>query len=455
MKSYKNKNIKISYDEHNGENILYSFDELLYTDTGQDILKKAHEFKMQITCICNGEDNPIPMTNCIMPSRKGYYLRRNKGTMNKHNRSCPLYNMDIKDILSNTEKKKPISNTKLIKESDGNFGIVIRSNGLIDNKAIAKNGVSDLSGKEGKRRYKSKTYSTIYGIGDILLSQAWNTFVTDKLNYRNPREGNIFYMIYNQKINFSISTNVGTSPLKEVMLIPFIKERESEITGYAYRFIFNTYNKIHNSKINGCNSYILGNIGSNLYDYDEIGDYYKVKVTEPFHKNYYYIYVNSNYFIEIRNRTRKVIGADYYISAFVHPEDEMIIASEIAFIPVFPKMGFTVDSSKEIEFAKKRLLEKGDLKEILFIKPPKYAVIYNLFQGREYIPDFLLLEKETRKVATVIEIFGYYTDEYMKEQEEKIEFYSGLERYHFIGWEANKGKGIPYVPRIQKCKSIN
>ena len=455
MKPYENKNIKLLNLNNSSLGEFYTFDELLYTDEGQEILKNAHEFKMKLVCICNGENNPIPMTNCIMPSRKGYYLRRNKGTQEQHNRNCPLYSINNSDIIESTTKKKTSTDASISFNKSGKLNVVIKSNGLIDNisKAKENSAVMHSETTDAKKRYRSNAYSTIYGIGDIILSQAWNQYVTDYKNKRNPKAGNLFYVIYNNDINFIIKTPLGNSPLKKIMFTPFTKDRDSDISKLAYNSVHCIYNKISNDAVKGCNTYILGSVGKDLYDIEQIGDYIKVKVYDPFLKNYYYIYVTYNYYLSIRNKTRKVIGAEYYISAFVRPEDDRIVVSEMAFIPVYPQYGFSVDSSKEIDFAKDRLLAKGDFKDILFIKPPRYTLIYNLFNGKNYIPDFLLLEKNTRKIATIVEIFGYYTEEYMNEQEEKIKYYNSLPDYNFIAWEVNKNRSMPYVPRIQKFKT--
>lgn len=453
MKYSENKNIKISKSENDSSGNFYTFDELLYTDMGQALLKEAHDCKKKITCICNGEDKPIPLTNCIMPSKRGYYLRRNKGTMEQHNKNCSLYGMNSNDIVGSMERKSTGRNANVSFDTNGIASIIIKSNRFIDNAANNEN-IGRMNNSYGKHRNTSKSYSTIYGIGDILLNQAWNQYVTDFGNNRNPKVGNLFYLIYNQKMKFQVKTDLGTNPLKEVMLIPFSKERNSDITEYAYKSVYQIYNKAGNETVKGINTYILANVGSDLYDVEEIGDYVKVKIQDPFLKNHFYIYINNSYYISIRNRTKKVIGADYFISAFVKPEDERMVVTEMAFIPVYPDHGFTVDSSKEIDFAKNRLLARGDFKDILFLKPPRYTIVYKLFPEKNYIPDFLLLEKETRKIATIVEIFCYYTKEYQEEQKEKIAYYSSLPEYNFIAWEVNKGKNMPYVPRIQKLKNV-
>lgn len=120
----------------------------------------------------------------------------------------------------------------------------------------------------------------------------------------------------------------------------------------------------------------------------------------------------------------------------------------MAIIPVLHERGIYVESSYEIEFTE-TLINKN----ILFIKPPKSNNVFKQVFNK-YIPNFLLLERSSRDIVTIAEVFGFNDDEYWEDYwiqtNRKKRFYQSLSNFNFVSWNAFEGYEIPSIYNPKK-----
>lgn len=193
----------------NENNRVYNIQDLVNTVEGQDILKEAYKNNYKIFCICNGKNNPIKMyirrINGIHYFR--YLLCRNPYTRHLHHKECLNYdkneNSNIFRNRSNIVYEK-IDN--IFKENIWE-GFNFRSNMHIDKNLIAADEKKVYMNIEMKR--SKKGYDSLFSLGETILSNAWYIFVTNKNNFYNPREGQLFHTIYNKLNDYKRTDDKG------------------------------------------------------------------------------------------------------------------------------------------------------------------------------------------------------------------------------------------------------
>ena len=429
----------------------YNLLDLKYEYWGQMILERVKEEELDIFCTCLGVDKTLPLHVRLIPhsgNKHSYTVVRNKNTMELHHEDCPNFGVraeeNEEDKKARLEKKKDkfsdsSEETKTIKEIIVNNKRVIHFN--TNSHILTHLAVKNSSPiEEHERDTSSYSKTTLYSIGENLLFDGWESYVENKDVYYIPTIKNVFYHIYfSDDLPFMIGTDHKT-PLKDIIFKPFVKNKNSDITDVAIKAFY----KIHIESNNTHLMYILGKIES-FEKYDN--KFTILTIVEPFKENSIKILINTKTF---KNRWKKRPSkADKYISCLVKAEDNKLFVCFSAIIPVLKDRGVSVDSNYEIEFAEK-LIER----KILFIKPPKSFNPYKHLFGK-YNPDFLLLEKTSREIATVVEVFGYdrdneYWEDYWENASRKIKFYESLSDYNFLYWNAYEGRPIPHIYQPRK-----
>lgn len=435
----------------------YNLEDLKDNYWGQKILEKAKEEGLEIVCICLGVSNALPLHVRILPhsgNKHSYTLVRNPNTMEYHHENCPNFGVrieedeEVKKAKLEKEKKERFDDdseeTKVIQERIINNRRLMHFNTnahVFTRLAVNNNLLPDEEYDRNSSRYRK---STMFSIGENLLFDGWETYIENKKRFNIPTIKNVFYNIYfNEELPYTIGRDISIN-ISDVIFKPFIRAENIDITDTAIKAFY----KIHIESGYNHFMYVLGRVDS-VEKYND--KFSKLTIIEPFKDNYINVLVNTNTF---KNHWKeRPSKADKYISCFVKVEDNMLYVTKLAIIPVLKDRGVSVDSNYEVEFAEKLIEEK-----ILFIKPPKSFNPYkHLFN--KYNPDFLLLEKSSRKIATIVEVFGYerdneYWEDYWEKANRKINFYKSLDDYNFLYWNAYEGRPIPtiYQPTIRKNK---
>jgi hypothetical protein len=391
--------------------------EFLQTKAGQRILEEVKNHENLISCICTGKDLPLH----VAKFGDKYAIRTNPGTKHLHDKSCPHFE-ESEEVARKDRETKESSSISII-EDNGIKGMIFN---FKDNEITKITDNTDKSKTKAKDSHrKANTHTRLYTVTETLLSLAWENHIMQRGFV--PYEGNIFFQIYNSMIKNS--RNTDGELLSNFMYVPLYSKdlADNDISNSIIKAVWSIKNKYNNL------TYIIGKLDS--YVEFDTGEY-KLKLIDPYKKGYFYIIVNKDYFKRKYSEKNKVLNAEYYISAMLKA-DVNLEAVKLESIPVIPGRGLPIDSSKEIEFAEMLMKNK-----ILFTKP---TLVISGNQWNGYLPDFLILDKQTRKVKGIAEVFGFYTEEYLAEMEEKIKYFSNLKDYKFVYWKANNNETMPNI----------
>lgn len=426
----------------NGE--LYDSAYLLYTIEGQKILEKARKekrnsYEPNIFCVCKGKLNPVPMHAKMKPKDEvySYTLSRNPKTMHHHSPECIRYSDELK-IENDEVEDKDIELDKVSKKSNDTVKnekwekAILYSNSYKIRSLAALD--TDVIYEEVDRVKTKSRYTQMYTMLEKITTYAWYSYVTDKSNIFNPKEGNLFHYIYTKlndmEIRHSNLENEKNSykkiELGKILLKPYKNKKNEDITNQLLmKRSYVVGNKIERHK-----TLVIGKYLSHRNIDDEN---IEIKLEDPYQKNYYFIYGSKK---QIQNGLKFLSEAALYVIAFIVVENNRPTIDRMASMPVLNGRGIYVESSYEIDYAEE-LIEKN----ILFFRPPKSENPFKkIFNG--YIPDFLLLDKSEREISTICEVFGYKKDDdnevskkYWKQANEKMKYYDTLrDRYYTNYW---------------------
>lgn len=417
---YAPRTVKI-YTNDREESHTYDF---LQTKAGQRKLEEAKNYEYKICCTCTGDDLPLH----IARFNDKYIIRTNPATKHLHKTDCPRYSEEnINGInIDKPSKENENGSISIVENKDGTKRLVF---GFNDNKpaSLSSNGEENNKKHTGNSS-KANAHTKLYTLTQSLLHVAWDNHIMERGIV--PFEGNVFYQIFNNLIK--TSENMNGDKLSEFIYVPAYNSKEyggKDITPHLTKAIRSIWLKENKHNL----TYIIGK----LIDYTEFEPgIIKLKLLDPFKKGYFYITVGKSYFNRKYSEKNKVQTAEYYIAALVK-YDVNIVASRLEALPVIPNRGITVDSSKEIEFANMLIGNR-----VLFTKPTLATQTIDL-DG--YIPDFFILDKNDKSIKKIAEVFGFYTEEYKIDMNNKIDYYSKLKKYDFIYWKANENEPMPVV----------
>ena len=430
------------------EGITYTADFLLNTVKGQKILKKARDDKKKtkttnIYCICNGKNNPIPMHAKKKPNSNDYTLGRNPNTMHLHNPDCIRY-------LDEAEKKLVIKDNNIIKDVvDGEEWKKVN---LTLNNYKIQYSISPKNTRNKARNISTiYLYSSLYVAIDKITTFSWYKYVKNQENKFNPKEGNLFHTMYTQTDNIKIlhpnregkKTNYTFVDINKLLFKPYSKTRNEDVTNQLLK----ERKHITPTGIETFKTLIIGK-----YLEHEISkpNLIKIKTFDPYLKNYYFIYSDNP---NIVNKLKSIPNAELYIIAYIVPKNDLPMIEVMESMSVLPERGIYVDNPFEIQFAKE-LIDRN----ILFIRPPRTEHIYYHF-FKDHIPDFILLDKEKRKFATICEVFKYSKNDrrktsqkYWQIMNKKKRYYNTIhDKYNLLYWYAGDGDKLPniYQPKLK------
>jgi len=427
---------------------LYSSGYLVTTANGQKILKEARDERQTISkpnifCICNGKDNPIPMHAKQKPNSNSFTLGRNPYTQHLHSPECSRY----LDILDKVETSKDYDENKEITAIKTKDRIIDERwetcNLYGSDYLIREEEEREPNDKEYERNHMRTKYTKLFQYLQKITAFAWYKYVTNPDNHLNPLEGNLFHIIYTQLSNEIVIMNPSIEnekkldehiELQKVLFKPYKRSKNEDIT----KLLLNKRRVIINNKLKIIKTLIIGK----YLEHEVMGDQAKIKLLDPYQKNYYYILGTINQLNRILKRY--IEGADLYIAAYIINANNKPIVDKIDSMPVLKNRGIFVESKYEITFANNLISKKE-----LFVRPIRFEYQFmNIF--KKYIPDFIVLDKQTRKFKTISEVFGYKqnTDnerniQYWIQTNNKLEFYKELKnKYNFVHWYAADGQDI-------------
>lgn len=435
---------------------VYTADYLINTLEGQELLKNARDEKQMtretnIFCICNGKNKPIPMHAKKKPYSSSFTLGRDPNTMHLHNPKCIRYLDEVdKKLDKKSEKEEKIRRTKDI--VDGEKWREVRfylNNYKIQNLEIPE----PKSEKKYDRKSTISFYSNLYAVLEKATVFAWYRYVMNFKNKSNPKEGNLFHIIYTELGNMKIlHPNVENEKkknmemdLNRLLFKPYSNTRNENITNQLLK------ERLHITN-NGIQPFKTLIIGKYLEHELLENSLIKIKVFDPYLKNHYFIYSNKP---SVKDKLKsKVPGAELYVIAYIVPEDNLPMIDVMDSMSVLPGRGIYVESSYEIQFAE-QLIENN----ILFIRPPRTEYVFqSIFKN--YIPDFLLIDDRNRRFATICEVFGYsrkdkgeISQSYWENSNKKKKYYNTIrDKYNLLYWYAGDGHDMPkiYKPKAKK-----
>lgn len=391
----------------NGYTSLFDKEELLLTKEGQQILKTTRDKSLGFNCLCKGIKNPLSMhVRRLGPADNYYYtIVRNKGTMDKHNKSCTNYGTpEIRKEYESTNKdKKPrllsIDTNSHLKKEEGNF--------------------SDKNNLE------------MYSMGENIIYYAWLSYI---YKYgETPNIEKLFKTIYENDYKHKLGNeNISLSKL---IFKPFGNLRYENINDRLKK----AYYRIYKDSGEKHNMYILGEVVDIQKYKDDVNSV--LKIVEPQKKNYFNLIVNT-FFLEkrLKNIPSK---SKMLISCFVADTFKAYLeVGTFTILPFVKDIGLSVERNSEIDFIN-HLIEN----KILFTKPPITINYYKDVFGQEFNPQFVLLDLENRKDATIAEIYGYgnkysenkeFVKKYWDVINSRIEFFKGLVEYNYFYWLYHK-----------------
>lgn len=366
------------------KNKIYDSKYLLFTKEGQNILKRLRDEKQKtgntnIYCLCKGKDNLIPMHAKRRPFNNSYTLGRDPNTKHLHSPECIRY---YKKMEENIESYNHYRDIVIGEEWHEVF--ILLDNLIIEDKNTPKNEEHEI--KRSKKLYKAL---------EKIMTYAWYSYVKNIKNSYNPKEGNLFYEIYNIMHNTKVvigNESNNAIELGKILFKPYKSIKNDNITNQLLK----ERKLLINNKIKTLKTLVIGKCSY----IDGYKNMFKIKVNDPYLKNYYFLYADEN--LVINRYINEVEGSELYIIATVFPKNNMPFIDDIAFMPVYKDRGIYINNNYEKEVMK-------DLfkKNTLFIRVPRYEVIFDeLF--KDYIPDFILLNKKTRAFKAILEVFPYY-----------------------------------------------
>lgn len=422
--------------EYNNEEMFYNRD-YLSTKAGQILLKKLYEKKEEVKISCLCKDVGLPMHMAKYGNGSKYTIRANNSKEHDENCSSGLTDAEY-------EKRVKRKHQSYNFEKDGKIYSFFNSNDYYENPIKEDSGSTPSKGK----RTTQNVYSSMFGMGDNLLSNSWTNFV--KTRGYIPKEGNLLYELYSDIDNYRIK---GGLKLSDIMFVPYYKKNpELDITDMIKKRYSEIKDYLEGKELREGKMYILMKLGDENEICEQLEsqrgqENIRIKISDPYKKGYFFVYCKASKFRREFNK-HKVKDALYYISAFLSVKDDEVVIEKMATLPTMKGKGFYVESSKEIEFAE-YLIEQ----EILFERPAKSSESEKA-RWNGWIPDFLILHPKTREVTRVAEVFGFKDfweeKEYKEKMESKIKFFTSIQGEiieEFIYWKANEGWNMP---RLQK-----
>ena len=436
---------------------IYTADCLINTIEGQKILKNARDEKQitretNIFCICNGKNNPIPMHAKKKPHSNSFILGRDPNTMHLHNPKCTRYLDEAERKLNNKKKKKEkeIEKTKdIVKGEEWKEVYFYLNNYRVQELEVPK----PKSDKKYNRIPTISSYSKLYTVLEKITTFAWYKYVVNPKNKFNPKEGNLFHIIYTELGNIKIlhpnienekKRNIEIN-LDKLLFKPYSNIKNKDITNQLLK------ERLHETT-NGIQMFKTLIIGKYLEHEIAENNLIKIKIFDPYLKNHYFIYSDKP---STKNKLKsRVPGAELYIIAYILPDNGLPMVDTLDSMSVLPGRGIYVESSYEIQFAEE-LIKKN----ILFIRPLNSEyVFYSIFKN--YNPDFILIDDRNKRFATICEVFGYsrkdkseISQKYWENSNKKKRFYKTIrDKYNLLYWYAGDGYKMPdiYRPRSKK-----
>lgn len=407
--------------------------------------EKRKSNEPNIFCICKGIHDPVPMHAKMKPKdeKYSYTLVRNPNTMHQHSPECIRYSErlmienEVEEEFEgmNMEKHSKQSNDKVV---GGIWEEALLYSNNYKVKELVPN--EDIKHEKSVRRKSTSKYTAMYTMLEKITTFAWYKYVTNKNNNSNPKEGNLFHYIYtvinDMEIRNSNIQNVKESKSKitlgKILFKPGLGSKNEDITKQLLikrRFVIGNKIEVHKTLV----------IGKYLSHEDVEENKIRLQLQDPYQKNYYYLYGNKQ---QILNGLRfKVSEASLYVIAYITPVNNMAMIDSIDSMPVLNNRGIYVQSSYEIDYAEE-LIEKN----ILFFRPPSSENPFKkMFNGN--IPDFLLLDRNSRMVATICEVFGYKKDnnselsiKYWEKARKKMAYYETLRDSFYTNYWYPLGK---------------
>ncbi len=429
------RNIKVI---RNGEEKMYSKD-FLYSDHGQEFLGRLYLKKDDIDIMCMCKTKGVPMHLAKYGNGRYYAIRTNQKQV--HDKKCENY-------TSKGEKEKNRERYKKNKHSAYNY---VDESGRVyshfNNNDFYRNDTSHNTTNTSKKTksYNDNRYTKIFSMGERLLSNSWKNTIKE-IN-RLPKEGNILYSLYNSLDKYTFNKGIT---LEDFMFHPTYSLKDGEENSIE-ELIKKSYYSVHlkNKELGyeNANLFILAKLvqdeDKNIQFKEDDNNNLCIEVIEPFKKGKFRVWCDKDRFTRELNK-RIMPKAEYYLSSYVNVSKDNITLYQFAIIPVLPERGFYVESSKEIEFAD-YLIDR----EILFERPPKSCNDFaDKWDGK--IPDFLFLDYDKKEVTTIAEVFGFKDEEYMKNMEKKIEYFTMLKEegeHGFVYWKANCDYPMPELEK--------
>lgn len=425
--------VKIVKDD---ETKYYTYD-WLDGEIGQNYLKKVKEKEWKVYCVCNGEPG-IQMHLAEFKNKLAIKNNKNENAnCELHITSCPRYKKrEIGGPRKPARKKNTVQLTTM---EDGTDIIQFNSRDFQDRIVGENNGQH-----RGHRNIIKNEYTSIFKIGELLISTAWKNYIM-KFGYL-PKEGNLFHIIFNDLAeNCYIRDNVK---LSKVMFIPRHskeeKDKQIDITEMLKAACYSVYQNGKNTGVNGNLMYVLAKLKTPGQYRDLANNIIEIELIDPYRKDTFRVTVDKSLYNRTFKKKIKVTNADYYVSCYtkrIFNQDDQtssVHVVKMAVIPVMKGRGIYVQSSKEIEFAEMLIGKRK-----LFLKPSQSNLKDDTWGP--YIPDFLLLDRKTKNVTTIVEVFGFYTEEYRKKMKLKIKYFNNQKNYKFLYWKANEDAPMPKI----------
>lgn len=398
------------------EGITYTADFLLNTKKGQEILEKLRDEKKKtgitnIYCVCKGKENPIPMHAKKRPTG-GYTLGRDAHTKHLHNPECIRYFEEIKADYKNNKFKDNVEGEE-----------------WLDTYIYLNDYIVNNDHKTRKYETKINTSKKLNKALEKIITFAWYSYVKDNKYLYNPKIGELFYTIYNELTNIKVVINDNVISLNKILFKPYNAIKNKDITNQLTR----ERKILIDNKIKTVKTLIIGKY-MHLESYEDL---YRIKVHDPYLKNHYYIYTKAN--IVIEKYINEVKNSELYVIATIISKDKKPFIEDISFMPAYKERGIYLNNDDE-----NKIITSLIKKNILFVRLPRNEyVFYELF--KDNIPDFILLDKSTRRFKAILEALPY--DKIKKNNKQDIDkayrkskFFKSLKnKYKLYYWYKNKG----------------
>ena len=416
----------------------------IYSYRNKDILGPINNLissgENVVHCMCNGKDfdKSVKMHTRKQDNGVYYNLANSKNLVNKHTNECPKINED--DL-----KKKLILKGRIYGDVDLETRLDLR-----ESKKMY------LNKKHGSINTKDK-YSVLYGLGELLLSVANNSYI-DK-NHKVGKEHDVLSLLFryyengdtqgiNTYLNNTIVDKKDNLTLGDVIFNPkWIKCDDKSNKTYTLIRSFKELNK----RVSGNDDLIKQYALLKYKRYTIVGDNLarvelqaRGKSTKLNYDKKIYVYINKFDFFKTLNMYKVSegdINADYYISALLYENEGEMYVDQLSFIPVYPGYCIPIDNLSEYEIISQLLVwrDKITIKKVAKMD----SSFTDEFKGA--LPDLILNIKGNPK-PVLVELFELIIPEYYLEMLSKTKIYEELSKEgkcEFIGFYRNIGWNTP------------